>query len=83
MSSSQLEGFWVAVKWILKYLNGAIEISLTFMKANYLKIEGFRDSNYASDLERRRSVLSYVFQVGGNTVSWKASLQNVVSLSTT
>ena len=74
---------WAAVKWILRYIKGATDISLTFTKSDHLDIEGFCDSDYATDLDRRRSVPGYVFKVGGNTVSWRASLQHVVALSTT
>lgn len=43
----------------------------------------FSDADYATDLDRRRSVTGYVFQVGGNTVSWRSGLQHIVALSTT
>lgn len=46
-------------------------------------MQGYCDSDYAGDLDERRSLLGYVFTVGNNTVSWKASLQHVVALSTT
>ncbi|KAL0815253.1 hypothetical protein Bca101_071697 [Brassica carinata] len=40
-------------------------------------------SIYASDLDKSRSSTGYVYTVGGNTVSWRSSLQKVVALSTT
>lgn len=49
----------------------------------FLKLKGYCDSDYASDLDKRRSITGYVFQVGGNTVSWRSGLQHVVALSTT
>ena len=45
--------------------------------------EGFVDSDYAEDLDSRRSQTGYVFQLRGCTVSWKANLQATVALSTT
>ncbi|CAL9238501.1 unnamed protein product [Arabidopsis halleri] len=74
---------WAAVKWILRYLKGATEVCLTFTRSDHMNIEGFCDSDYATDRDRSRSVSGYVFQVGGNTVSWRSSLQHVVALSTT
>ena len=56
---------------------------LKFSKSGHFEIEGFSDSDYSADLDKRRSVTGYVFRVGGNTVSWRSSLQHVVSLSTT
>nr|GEX62887.1 retrotransposon protein, putative, Ty1-copia subclass [Tanacetum cinerariifolium] len=35
------------------------------------------------DLDKRRSLIGYVFTIGGCAVSWKASLQTTVALSTT
>ena len=40
-------------------------------------------SDYAVDLDKRRSLTGYVFTVGGCAVSWKASLQDVPAQSTT
>jgi hypothetical protein len=44
---------------------------------------GYVDSDYADDLDRRRSLTGYVFTVGSCDVSWKVVLQPVVALSTT
>lgn len=54
---------WQAVKLILKYLRGESKISLTFVKSSVCSIEGFSDSDYSADLDRRRSVTGYVFKV--------------------
>lgn len=74
---------WDAVRWVFKYLTGALDMCLTFTKQEMFDIVGYSDSDYNSDLDRRRSVSAYIFQVGGNTVSWRATLQSVVALSTT
>ena len=74
---------WLAVKWIMKYVRGALKLNLTFTKNEDFMIRGYCDSDYASDLDRSRSITGYVFTVGGNTVSWRSSLQKVVALSTT
>ncbi|KAL9286140.1 putative RNA-directed DNA polymerase [Arabidopsis thaliana] len=74
---------WSAVKWVLRYLKGAYTQNLIFKKDSKFCMEGFSYSDYATDLDRRRSVTRYVFKVGGNTISWKSSLQSVVALSTT
>jgi hypothetical protein len=44
---------------------------------------GYVDSDYAVDLDRRRSLTGYVFTVGSCAVDWRAILQSVVALSTT
>ena len=74
---------WGAVMWLLRYLHGTTEVCLNFSKSGHFEIEGFSDLDYSTDLDKRISVTGYVFQVGGNTVSWRSSLQHVVALSTT
>ncbi|KAF3666694.1 hypothetical protein FXO37_10397 [Capsicum annuum] len=44
---------------------------------------GYVDSNFAGDLDKRRSLTGYVFTIGGCAISWKATLQTTVALSTT
>lgn len=53
-----------------------------FKKSDEFNIEGFSNSDYATDLDRRRSITEFVFQVWGNTVCWKSNLLDVVALST-
>ncbi|GJQ95243.1 zinc finger, CCHC-type containing protein, partial [Tanacetum coccineum] len=43
----------------------------------------FVDSDYAKDPDKGRSITGYAFLVQGCVVSWKATLQHVVALSTT
>uniref|UniRef100_A0A3Q7HEN8 Reverse transcriptase Ty1/copia-type domain-containing protein n=1 Tax=Solanum lycopersicum TaxID=4081 RepID=A0A3Q7HEN8_SOLLC len=46
-------------------------------------VTGYSDSDYAGDVDTRRSMTGYVFTLGGSIVSWKATLQPTVTLSTT
>ncbi|XP_075098885.1 secreted RxLR effector protein 161-like [Nicotiana tabacum] len=43
---------------------------------------GYCDSDYAGDLDKRRSTTGYVFTFTNAPVSWKSSLQSMVVLST-
>ncbi|CAA7016274.1 unnamed protein product [Microthlaspi erraticum] len=74
---------WEAVKWLLRYIKGSVDLCLRFTKQKDIQIQGFCDSDYSADLDRRRSISGYVFTVGGNVVSWRSSLQRVAALSTT
>ena len=49
----------------------------------YGEIVGYVDSDYAGDLDKRRSLTGYVFTLCGSVISWKATLQSTVALSTT
>lgn len=44
---------------------------------------GYVDSDYATNIDNRRSQSGYIFNLYGSAVSWKSSLQSVVALSTT
>ena len=44
---------------------------------------GFCDSDYSGDLDKKKILTGYLFTLFGSIISWKASLQHVVALSTT
>ncbi|KAL1370701.1 hypothetical protein AAHE18_01G080100 [Arachis hypogaea] len=73
---------WEAVKWILGYLKGTIDTGLCFSEKSY-QISGFVDSDYAGDLDRRRSTTGYLYKIQGALVSWRSMLQATMALSTT
>ena len=73
---------WKVVQWIFRYLRGTSNACLKFGKTDE-GLAGYVDSDFAADLDKRRSLTGYVFTVGGCAVSWKATLQPVVALSTT
>ena len=79
------KGHWQAVKWILRYLQNAMDVGLTFEQDKSLGkcIVGYCDSDYAGDLDKRRSTTGYLFTLTKAPVSWKSTLQSTVALSTT
>ncbi|KAH9733924.1 retrovirus-related pol polyprotein from transposon TNT 1-94-like protein [Citrus sinensis] len=44
---------------------------------------GYCDSDFAGDLDKRRSTTGYVFTLGGGPVTWRSILQSTIVLSTT
>ena len=46
-------------------------------------VRGYVDSDFAGDLDKRKSNTSYVFTLARWAVSWVSKLQTVVALSTT
>nr|GEU52384.1 retrotransposon protein, putative, Ty1-copia subclass [Tanacetum cinerariifolium] len=73
------------MKWILKYLRGTANVGLVYgtNRGNHVDVAGFVDSDYAKDPNKGRYITGYAFLVQGCVVSWKATLQHVVALSTT
>ncbi|CAA7052965.1 unnamed protein product [Microthlaspi erraticum] len=80
--SSPCKDHWMVVKWVLRYIRNTTDFKLTFTKSDKFEVKGYCDSDYAADLDRRRSITGYVFQAGGNTISWRSGLQHIVALST-
>ena len=50
---------WEAVKWIMRYIKGTIDVGLVFEKDSTGKQDciGYIDSDYAGDLDKRRSTM--------------------------
>ena len=76
---------WKAVKWVLRYLKGTQGYGLVYGKSvgKDAGLRGYVDSDFAGDVDKRRSLTGYLFFLDGCLVNWKASLQHVVTLSTT
>jgi len=58
---------WEAIKWIFRYLKGTINAHLEFGGNEILT--SYVDSNFGSDLDKRRSLTDYVFIFGGCAIS--------------
>ena len=72
---------WKVIQWIFIYFCGTSNACLQFGKSGD-EFVGYVDSDYAGDLDKRRSLKGYVFTIGGCAVSWKVSLQVTAALST-
>jgi len=77
------EQHWTAMKRILKYLNGKINFELIFSSRQKLMLKEYSDTDYASDLDTRRSTSGSVFTLGSESIVWSSRCQQCVSLSTT
>ena len=53
---------WKAVQWIIRYLGGSSSVYLYFGRTRD-GVAGYVDSNYARDLNKRRSLIGYVFTI--------------------
>ena len=73
---------WQAVKRIFRYLRGTSDVGLIYGGDTKCLVTGYSDSDYAGDVDTRRSMTGYVFILGGLVVSWKATFQPTVTLST-
>ncbi|CAL8993231.1 unnamed protein product, partial [Prunus brigantina] len=74
---------WGAVKCILKYLRRTKDMFLVYGGTSELQVEAFTDSDFASDVDDRKSTSGYVFILNGGVVSWRSCKQSVTADSTT
>ncbi|GJU06774.1 secreted RxLR effector protein 161-like protein [Tanacetum coccineum] len=74
---------WNAVKHIFHYLKGTSDVGLIYGGEREYLVVGYSYSNYVADLDARRSLTGYVFTIRNLVLSWKATLQPSVVLSTT
>ena len=72
----------LAVKRIIKYMNGTVNLGLYYTKDTTRSLMGYCDADWAGSLEDRRSTSGGCFFMGNNMVSWHSKIQNSVSLST-
>ncbi|CAN6690958.1 unnamed protein product [Malus baccata var. baccata] len=81
--SSPTELHFAFVKRIIRYLQGTIQHGILYSSDTVLDLNAFSDSDWAADLNTRRSVTGYVVFLGNNHISWQSKRQNSVSKSST
>ena len=73
---------WQTVKWILRYILGTIDVRIKFQKQEMFNLDnlvvGYVDSDYASDLDKRRSTMGYLFTMAGGPICWRSTLQSTL-----
>ncbi len=75
---------WTAVKRIMRYLRGTTNLGIESVcsEKSMNKCVGYSDSDWGGDLADRKSTSGYVFQVAGESTSWRSKRQGVIALST-
>jgi hypothetical protein len=76
---------FAAVKRIMRYLRGTLSHGVLYKRklSNEVHLRGWCDSDYAGDLDDRKSTTGFVFTIGDSAVSWCSKKQPIVTLSTT
>jgi histone deacetylase 1/2 len=74
---------WTAVKRILRYIQGTLQLGLTFHRSSSTLLSAFSDADWAGDLDDRRSTGGFAIFFGPNLISWSARKQATVSRSST
>lgn len=79
------EKHWNAAKQVLRYLKGSLDQHLVYKPEtsldNTIRIQAFSDSDWAGDLDDRKSITGFIIKIDGCTVSWASKKQSIVSMS--
>ena len=73
---------WMGVKRVLRYLKGTLNYGIKYSSCKEEKdLVGYCDSDWAGDIDTRKSTLGYVFQLGNSAISWSSRKQATVARS--
>ena len=72
------------LKHVFQYIKKTIDYALVFRKTENLKLIGYCDADWATNVDNRRSITGYCFSLSesGPVISWRSKKQNSVALST-
>lgn len=71
------------MKRIFKHLIETSEFDIVYNNKLNLKLIGYCDSNYATDIDTHRSTNGFIFKIANGPVTWSSKRQATLSLSTT
>jgi hypothetical protein len=78
-----------AAKWLLRYIHGIIYLTVVYggtavdVDVEKGALHGYSDSDFAGDVELRKSTSGYVFFFAGGIISVQSKRQSITALSTT
>lgn len=72
-----------AAKRVMRYIKGTLGFGVFYKRGLTEDLMVYTDSDYAGDIDTRRSTSGYAFLLSGGAVAWASKKQPVVTLSTT
>ena len=76
-----------AVNWLLRYILGSIYLGIMYsgkaLDGRKGTIHGYSDSDFAGDIEARKSTSGYAFFFAGGVISVQSKRQSITALSST
>ncbi|XP_028088024.1 uncharacterized protein LOC114288667 [Camellia sinensis] len=72
----------IAVKRIIKYVNGTLGYGIWFSTDTTAEITGFSDADWVGCADDCKGTSKGCFYLGNNLVAWHSKRQNAISLST-
>jgi len=77
------QAHFAALKRVYRYLHGMTDTHLIYRKMSEMSLLGYVDTDWAGDVNDRRSISGYTFVTAGAAISWSSKKQLSVALSST
>ena len=77
------EEHMLIAKRVLRYLKGTLDVGVYYKWSKDVNLLGYTDSDYARDIDDRKSTSGYVFFLNGAAICWSSRKQGIVTLSST
>ena len=71
---------WKTMKKILRYIRRTSNVALCYGESEFT-FRGYVDLDFVRDLDKRKSIIGYVFTLAEGVVSWLSKLQTIMTLS--
>ena len=81
-NSNPTEAHLTAVKRVLRYLKGTMDLAIQYQPSEQPELVGYSDADWAGDLDDRHSTTGNIFMMTGGAISWLSKKQPIVPLST-
>ena len=80
-TSKPFSNHMAAAKRVLRYIKGTVDYGLVYVSEREPRLTEYYDSDYAGDLDDRKSTSGYIFLLGSKQFAWNCSKQKVIALS--
>ena len=70
-------------RYVVRYLANTANYALVFDGAQGKGLIAYTDSDYASDVIRRRSITGFLFKLASGIICWQSRAQSTIALSST
>ena len=75
------DSHWQAAKQILRYLKGTSTKGVVYTKEEKFTLKAYCDSDWATDVDDRKSITGYVIYAQGGAIVWKSKKQPTTARS--
>ena len=75
------DSHWQAAKRILRYLKGTSSTGVVYTKEEKFTLKAYCDSDWAQDVDDRKSITGYVIYAQGGAIVWKSKKQPTTARS--